>query len=490
MSRSSSSRLIPARAGKTGPPSPPTRPAKAHPRACGENAPGLDLADPESGSSPRVRGKPRPRRPRVVPARLIPARAGKTGALRPGEGSRRAHPRACGENFVAFGADVWSKGSSPRVRGKLAGHAGRVDGPGLIPARAGKTPHRRVRRPTPPAHPRACGENPGEADRIGLQLGSSPRVRGKPRGLGREGPWARLIPACAGKTRGPGPLGRFRAAHPRVCGENLNAKSSLTAGEGSSPRVRGKHPPLPVHRRPHRLIPACAGKTLRCGSERSNPRAHPRVCGENWPTRGTTLGGRGSSPRVRGKRWRRPWGPRIRGLIPACAGKTVRRWWWRSRCGAHPRACGENESTQNCVPCLKGSSPRVRGKPALDGGARAPSGLIPARAGKTPPTTAGTLRRPAHPRACGENLTGPIGVALGAGSSPRVRGKRMLPCMRPRCSRLIPARAGKTSRASRAGRRRRAHPRACGENGGDDGVLIGIDGSSPRVRGKLSTMRF
>ena len=49
------------------------------------------------------------------------------------------------------------------------------------------------------------------------------------------------------------------------------------------------------------LIPACAGKTLRSDSYRVIPRAHPRVCGENEIIREAMADRGGSSPRVRGK---------------------------------------------------------------------------------------------------------------------------------------------------------------------------------------------
>ena len=51
-----------------------------------------------------------------------------------------------------------------------------------------------------PAHPRVCGENTGEElDQI-LDLGSSPRVRGKLEASGSQLHEFGLIPACAGKT--------------------------------------------------------------------------------------------------------------------------------------------------------------------------------------------------------------------------------------------------------------------------------------------------
>ena len=174
--------------------------AWAHPRACGENFPIGDNAAVAPGSSPRVRGKLLVFLHAIRHRRLIPARAGKTGPPSPPTRPAKAHPRACGENSKAAAIGSRLNGSSPRVRGK-PGAGGPLGGFGrLIPARAGKTPPRR-RQPRPPrAHPRACGENDLPKGGIDLGLGSSPRVRGK---LFRECTGAShhgLIPARAGKT--------------------------------------------------------------------------------------------------------------------------------------------------------------------------------------------------------------------------------------------------------------------------------------------------
>ena len=91
---------------------------EAHPRACGENIIDKRIAVPHKGSSPRVRGKRAHGTDAVGPRGLIPARAGKTYAVKNGYAPKTAHPRACGENCIVGGdADV-PAGSSPRVRGK------------------------------------------------------------------------------------------------------------------------------------------------------------------------------------------------------------------------------------------------------------------------------------------------------------------------------------------------------------------------------------
>ena len=111
----------------------------AHPRACGENiAPVLsDFA--ALGSSPRVRGKPWVQVFPVQVRGLIPARAGKTLTTAQLHVLAKAHPRACGENAEGAVDRLTMTGSSPRVRGKRPRVTPPPHTDDLIPARAGKT---------------------------------------------------------------------------------------------------------------------------------------------------------------------------------------------------------------------------------------------------------------------------------------------------------------------------------------------------------------
>ena len=229
----------------------------------------------------------------------------------------------CGENGLSSVYLLHFKGSSPRVRGKRPGIPPAGTAHGLIPACAGKTRSiARLRAPSA-AHPRVCGENSWLPSETSTTLGSSPRVRGKPPAQRPQRHQVRLIPACAGKTPARPGTRRAPSAHPRVCGENSTKPDGVYLTWGSSPRVRGKREDL---RRQHvrvRLIPACAGKTSsRLRSTRTHG-AHPRVCGENLRLRRIALHGVGSSPRVRGKPAGRVVPTDPRGLIPACAGKTI-----------------------------------------------------------------------------------------------------------------------------------------------------------------------
>ena len=316
----------------------------------------------------------------------------------------------------------------------------------LIPARAGKTRLPRHPLTQPRAHPRACGENTAASIASPAIGGSSPRVRGKPGRGGLSGALVRLIPARAGKTTHYVLFTQYRWAHPRACGENEGALRDALARRGSSPRVRGKLPRRRGAAAPHRLIPACAGKTPPSPRRSASPGAHPRVCGENSIGEGRSLLDEGSSPRVRGKPIKPsppPWGRR---LIPACAGKTCRRAVSMTAPRAHPRVCGENLSRPRGWGKSPGSSPRVRGKQEGAHSGRVTAGLIPACAGKTSPRARRAVAGRAHPRVCGENSMGRDVRLPSRGSSPRVRGKLDLAPDLPEEPRLIPACAGKTPR--------------------------------------------
>ena len=152
------------------------------------------------------------------------------------------------------------------------------------------------------------------------------------------------------------------------------------------------------------LIPAHAGKTSRSISAWLNKWAHPRACGENYRAGRSVRRFRGSSPRMRGK--------------PAAGSPCT------SRKVAHPRACGENVGVSVISPVSGGSSPRMRGKPRTNSRGQGKFGLIPAHAGKTREPGKARSQVRAHPRACGENIEVSVIDPVKTGSSPRMRGKR------------------------------------------------------------------
>ena len=176
-----------------------------------------------------------------------------------------------------------SPGSSPRMRGALAGCRCRL----------------KRRRD----HPRVCGEhadgthfNSRTYGIIPAYAGSTRRLPHPPHGRWGSSPRMRGAPSrTSGKTTST-------RDHPRVCGEHaLHRVDSSHAGwiipayagstteigmavlvkKGSSPRMRG----------------ALAGRYDAC----STPWDHPRVCGEHTPVRSRRTETRWDHPRVCGE---------------------------------------------------------------------------------------------------------------------------------------------------------------------------------------------
>ena len=194
---------------------------------------------------------------------------------------------------------------------------------------------------------------------------------------------------------------------------------------------------------------------------------------------------RGSSPLTRGKRRRDRLPGRVRGLIPAHAGKTVARSRARWPLPAHPRSRGENSNRAASAALTSGSSPLTRGKPAAKRRARQGVRLIPAHAGKTSAPLSPARSTWAHPRSRGENEGHLVEDAIAWGSSPLTRGKPHRWRVPGRAGRLIPAHAGKTMPWQRQVADVAAHPRSRGENVAHELVGVPGGGSSPLTRGKL-----
>ena len=378
--------LIPAHAGKTGRNTTTRRSSGAHPRSRGENAPTTAPGGRGDGSSPLTRGKRSSSLSSARSRRLIPAHAGKTPLTLTPPTWTTAHPRSRGENWRVPLIQVATLGSSPLTRGKPRLPDNVQHSPGLIPAHAGKTQTRAAARLTRRAHPRSRGENCTRTGKASQMEGSSPLTRGKLKYVRNNERCQGLIPAHAGKTLGRCPGGTGGGAHPRSRGENTPPGPTAEGEVGSSPLTRGKlHVRLLVG--PGRgLIPAHAGKTrLTVGNHVRLP-AHPRSRGENSPPARVRPWATGSSPLTRGKRYERGLRGGLVGLIPAHAGKTSSAQRATAARRAHPRSRGENVTYITDPNTDRGSSPLTRGKLGNRALALIVRGLIPAHAGKTPPS--------------------------------------------------------------------------------------------------------
>ena len=374
------------------------------------------------GSSPRVRGTLQRRRcQRTIPG-IIPACAGNTGSSSEKHSYGWDHPRVCGEHSRRVRLGGYRRGSSPRVRGTPGAAALNALYPGIIPACAGNTSTTRARRCRPRDHPRVCGEHAHVRAVEAADEGSSPRVRGTP-GMAEAGQAHHgIIPACAGNTRDGRSGAGTPWDHPRVCGEHHLVQRERLLRQGSSPRVRGTQDRTGRHRHDPGIIPACAGNTVVFSNECRFSQDHPRVCGEHPGLLVLPKDTTGSSPRVRGTHPPMVLRPVPDGIIPACAGNTSTFLRSRSTARDHPRVCGEHVTVADLDHPDLGSSPRVRGTLGIPASIMLAAGIIPACAGNTHivPSTSWNMRD--HPRVCGEHLDSKGKDVTAKGSSPRVRG--------------------------------------------------------------------
>ena len=406
-----------------------------------------------AGSRPRRRDHPRlrgvyhwERRRRPSAPGIIPACAGFTSE---------------GTSFLVLTSD------HPRLRGVYECTSGRSsESGGSSPLARGLRRRRRPRSPRPPDHPRLRGVY-GVCACIGSgQDGSSPLARGLPPGSSTTGTTRRIIPACAGFTGahrgGPGP----HQDHPRLRGVYDVRSSDGFAGAGSSPLARGLRPRFSMLRPNCRIIPACAGFTANYRLVSVESEDHPRLRGVYSVALIVRFTHRGSSPLARGllhRQRRRALVPRI---IPACAGFTMReigdetayggssplaRGLRRDRRGGrehgedHPRLRGVYADAGRKLAAPPGSSPLARGLRRRLPDDRAPLRIIPACAGFTGALLADYDGAKDHPRLRGVYLGAAHPHALGQGSSPLARGLLLLRGPVGEDPGIIPACAGFTA---------------------------------------------
>ena len=116
--------------------------------------------------------------------------------------------------------------------------------------------------------------------------------------------------------------------------------------------------------------------------------------------------------------------------------------------------------------CDEGSSPRMRGARLLCCFRTWPPGIIPADAGSTCAGGSGAFGAGDHPRGCGEHMVIVRPSRVGMGSSPRMRGALRLAVGQGFAGGIIPADAGSTVIVLAFALLYEDHPRGCGEHSG------------------------
>ena len=256
---------------------------------------------------------------------IIPACAGSTHHNTRGDRAAWDHPRMCGEHALLKNQQKPGVGSSPHVRGAHVFRSVSDDRAGIIPACAGSTLGIARIMLVVGDHPRMCGEHRFSHPATMRLKGSSPHVRGAQRRWMVYCLIFGIIPACAGSTSQKRSYSTRFWDHPRMCGEHEYCHCGGGALRGSSPHVRGAPNRCSEHRAVFGIIPACAGSTCLVSKHCSRKRDHPRMCGEHAIRCARQCPTTGSSPRVRGAPCHPTQPPRKQRIIPACAGSTLRK---------------------------------------------------------------------------------------------------------------------------------------------------------------------
>ena len=253
--------LIPTYAGNTGLTWGNSSRPGAHPHVCGEHHWLSQTAKNIWGSSPRMQGTPRGAPTPAGESGLIPTYAGNTRQQWRYRRAPRAHPHVCGEHRGIANLRWYPLGSSPRMRGTPRPGVCAGSSAGLIPTYAGNTVTSGGLRPDSRAHPHVCGEHGIIPATFPRREGSSPRMRGTLGDVVMAAEQKGLIPTYAGNTFCAFTSCSLRWAHPHVCGEHRSSAFAGPISPGSSPRMRGTRQPHIHAGLRLRLIPTYAGNT-------------------------------------------------------------------------------------------------------------------------------------------------------------------------------------------------------------------------------------
>ena len=250
-----------------------------------------------------------------------------------------------------------------------------------------------------------------------------------------------------------------------MCGEKIGRQVAAQSFRGSPPRVRGEGLCVLCRERLRGITPACAGRSGELCPVATGERDHPRVCGEKTNISNYLPPSTGSPPRVRGE--------------------GVRKALCRDFFMDHPRVCGEKLTHAVRPAILVGSPPRVRGEGVVYTYARVADRITPACAGRSRLFLAKLRAKRDHPRVCGEKNFCADPPLSGIGSPPRVRGEALLVPGKENFHGITPACAGRRIRRSGRGAEVEDHPRVCGEKQRWTLPELRKLGSPPRVRGEV-----
>ena len=170
----------------------------------------------------------------------------------------------------------------------------------------------------------------------------------------------RIIPACAGNTSIRTILTDIFEDHPRMRGKYKEKRNSAEPRAGSSPHAREILQIKSISAAHFRIIPACAGNTIKFKVPFVESQDHPRMRGKYFGSVLSASHRLGSSPHAREIQSLLRFFLSIYRIIPACAGNTPVQLSAIPELQDHPRMRGKYFFNVHAIAWIRGSSPHAR----------------------------------------------------------------------------------------------------------------------------------
>ena len=230
------------------------------------------------GLSLRERGDPEFARQHRFQIGAIPARAGQPASVYDPATSHRVYPRVRGATGKDPDDRLLYAGLPPRARGNGQRPPVLSDQEGLS---------------------RVCGGNLSTTFFDRTEVGSIPTCAGQPRWACTATAWSRVYPRVHGATNLTATLPWPHTGLSRFRGATASKRAANCSETGLSPRVRGN--PVQVRKDgcESGSIPACTGQAATCTDTLSSAGVYPRVHGQPRPCRPSRRRG-WVYPRLRG----------------------------------------------------------------------------------------------------------------------------------------------------------------------------------------------
>ena len=476
-------RDIPAPAGQPGTGCCRRLGRRGHPRTCGATDPRYDGVDAPQGTSPHLRGNPPAPPSKCWQRRDIPAPAGQPGHRPRPSWSSWGHPRTCGATRSRPGFTRGGTGTSPHLRGNRRRETNCHRCTRDIPAPAGQPQRRTSASCCCKGHPRTCGATQCVLAFFQANIGTSPHLRGNLAGLGIQHLCPGDIPAPAGQPEWADNPEAPPGGHPRTCGATVRAFVKRGYYLGTSPHLRGNRHQVLHHVLGQRDIPAPAGQPATWRPTSTGGSGHPRTCGATGGGTQWAAITNGTSPHLRGNRDETLISEAYQRDIPAPAGQPIIGWRDPGQREGHPRTCGATPKSKFMPRYPTGTSPHLRGNRPCAWRGEQDTGDIPAPAGQPSGYHPTYLFRGGHPRTCGATCRSQVQCAPQGGTSPHLRGNHQYDARRWLAVGDIPAPAGQPPEPLVPLVSITGHPRTCGATGGSGKHIPPASGTSPHLRG-------